>query len=248
MDAYEKIINSIKGLINRWNSLCNLPPNVALFGYIVDHLIQEEKDIQVDLVATQAVRKTAPNTILVVKISGEFSFVKMDRHGDIDIYDYYTADCDTQLIPWDKALNYYDEMDPCRITEDDLKTLRFVDVVDNSDDSIMRYDEDDIIDIHVTKELAREKRFEEQRTVCFNLPDEFLLLCEQFDLPPIQALRGFIGDVTGITNYVKHPTIPPRTDGYNSHGSDERDLAEQYWTRTHWSPDVEKKHGTPLYR
>jgi hypothetical protein len=235
MDAHEKIITSIKNLINRWNSLCNLPPNVALFGYIVDKLIQEEKDIHVDLEATQAVRKLAPNTIVVVEVESDLYYVNMERNGDIDIYEYFAADCDIQLISDVEALVYYDEMDPCRITESDLKTLRWV-----LHDGSMQYDIDDIFKIHDDKEEARKKRFEEQRTVSFDLPDEFLLLCEQFDLTPIQALRGFIGDVTGIINYVKHPTIPPRTDGYNSHGSDERDLAEQYWTRTHWSPDVEK--------
>ena len=42
-------------------------------------------------------------------------------------------------------------------------------------------------------------------------------------------LRGFIADVCGLMNYVKLP----REDGYSSHGSDERDYAEQWFDRAY---------------
>ncbi len=223
------------------------PVTLQVFDEIVDRLIAT--GVVVDMEATTAARNLAPNVVVVVKTDGdevgeELEYVKMDRDGAITYWGYYTPDCDTQLISRSAALDLFDEYDPCRITVDDLQGLRFV---HRDGDLRMFYDEDDIYEIHTDKEAARKKRFEEQRIVSFPLPDEFLLLCEQYELTPTQVLRGFIADVCGIESYVNHPTIPPRTDDYSSHGSDERDLARQYFDRAHWSPDVEEKHGISLH-
>jgi len=59
------------------------------------------------------------------------------------------------------------------------------------------------------------------------LPAEFTRLCKRDGVAPEVVLCGFIADLCGIMNWVKHP----RPDGYSSNGSDERDLAEQYYER-----------------
>lgn len=66
-----------------------------------------------------------------------------------------------------------------------------------------------------------------RRTVKIALPPEFIALCERDQVSPETVLRGFIGDLCGIISWASHP----RADGYNSHGSDERDMAEQYYNR-----------------
>jgi hypothetical protein len=91
MGEHEKIINRIKDLLNT----CGQWPTVVQFDFITNHLLQE--GFPIDQAATQAVRKSAPNTIMVVKIEGELDYVKMDRTGDIEIYGYFDADCDTQV-------------------------------------------------------------------------------------------------------------------------------------------------------
>ena len=75
------------------------------------------------------------------------------------------------------------------------------------------------------------------------LPDEFFELCDKYDLEPLTALRGFVADVCGIVSFANNP----RSDGYNSNGSDERDFAAVYFDRAHWSPEVEEKHGISLH-
>ena len=59
------------------------------------------------------------------------------------------------------------------------------------------------------------------------LPEEFIALCEQDNVTPTLVLRGFIADLAGIMNW----QAAPRADGYNSNGSDERDLAQAYYDR-----------------
>jgi len=59
------------------------------------------------------------------------------------------------------------------------------------------------------------------------LPAEFVILCENHHTTPEIVLRGFIGDVAGIMNWIAHP----REDGYGSNGSDERDRAWAYFDR-----------------
>lgn len=59
------------------------------------------------------------------------------------------------------------------------------------------------------------------------LPEEFIELCEADGVTPEIVLRGFIADVSGIVSWAANP----RTDGYNSNGSDERSMAQEYYER-----------------
>ncbi len=68
------------------------------------------------------------------------------------------------------------------------------------------------------------------------LPPEFSELCEADGVPPETVLRGFIGDLSGIVNWKANP----RADGYNSNGSDEREMAMDYYRRVgypYWKRD-----------
>jgi hypothetical protein len=58
------------------------------------------------------------------------------------------------------------------------------------------------------------------RTVRLRLPLEFVELCERDGVEPAEVLRGFIADLCEL-----------RTEDYNTGGSDERMLAEQYYDR-----------------
>jgi hypothetical protein len=60
-----------------------------------------------------------------------------------------------------------------------------------------------------------------------HLPEEFIALCERDGVTPETVLRGFIADVSGIINWARDP----RSDGYSSNGSDERDMAYAYYER-----------------
>jgi hypothetical protein len=66
-----------------------------------------------------------------------------------------------------------------------------------------------------------------RRQIKITLPDEFLELCKQDQIEPEFVLRGFIGDLCSIISWASDP----RTDGYNSNGSDERRMAMEYYQR-----------------
>jgi hypothetical protein len=68
-------------------------------------------------------------------------------------------------------------------------------------------------------------------TLTLELPPEFVALCERDRVPPEAVLRGFIADLSGIINWAR----APRTDGYNSNGSDERCMAWDYYERVGYS-------------
>ena len=59
------------------------------------------------------------------------------------------------------------------------------------------------------------------------LPAEFIEMCEADGVTPEIVLRGFIADVSGIISWAR----APRQDGYNSNGSDERSMAQDYYER-----------------
>jgi len=59
------------------------------------------------------------------------------------------------------------------------------------------------------------------------LPPEFIELCEHDGVTPELVLRGFIADLAEIVSWADSP----RTDGYNSNGSDERRYAMEYYER-----------------
>lgn len=78
---------------------------------------------------------------------------------------------------------------------------------------------------------GKDGAFESDLTAAITLriPPEFVRECRSVQLSPEAVLRGFIGDLTGIQNYLHHP----RTDGYGSNGSDERDYAEAWFNRAY---------------
>lgn len=75
-----------------------------------------------------------------------------------------------------------------------------------------------------------------KKTVELDLPEEFLALCQRDGVEPERFLRGFIADLCNLTNLQSSP----RTDGYNSNGSDERMIAKDYYYRVgypYWNKD-----------
>jgi hypothetical protein len=66
-----------------------------------------------------------------------------------------------------------------------------------------------------------------KRIVRIELPEEFISLCARDQVEPEIVLRGFIADLCGIMNWMANP----RTDGYSSNGSSERDMAQAYYNR-----------------
>jgi hypothetical protein len=73
----------------------------------------------------------------------------------------------------------------------------------------------------------RQQKNASAKKVCLTLPPEFIALCTRDGVTPEAVLRGFIGDVCEIISWASHP----RTDGYNSNGSDEREMAYAYYER-----------------
>lgn len=70
---------------------------------------------------------------------------------------------------------------------------------------------------------------DETVAVTLRIPPEFIRECRGVQRSPEEVLRGFIGDLAGIQNYTNNP----RADGYTSHGSDERDYAENWLDRAY---------------
>ena len=74
-----------------------------------------------------------------------------------------------------------------------------------------------------------------KRKITIQLPDEFLDLCDEDMVTPERVLRGFIADLCGIISWASCP----RADGYCSNGSDERDMAREYYERVGYPFDTE---------
>ena len=66
------------------------------------------------------------------------------------------------------------------------------------------------------------------KSITIELPEEFLDLCSRDHTTPETILRGFIGDLCGSTSM---DFDKPRDDGYSSNGSDERNMAWDYYDR-----------------
>lgn len=66
-------------------------------------------------------------------------------------------------------------------------------------------------------------------SISLDVPPEFTELCAACECSPATVLRGFIGDLCGLRNYC----ACPREDGYSSHGSDERWMAQSYFERVY---------------
>lgn len=70
---------------------------------------------------------------------------------------------------------------------------------------------------------------DETKNIEVPIPPEFAALCNEIGMSPLEVLRGFIADVCSINNYV----AAPRADGFCSNGSDERDMANDYFERAY---------------
>lgn len=71
-----------------------------------------------------------------------------------------------------------------------------------------------------------------------DLPREFLDFCSIRGISSEAVLRGFIADLCGLMNVF----VCPREDGYSSNGSDERQLALEYFQRAWgWVDDPEHR-------
>lgn len=70
---------------------------------------------------------------------------------------------------------------------------------------------------------------DETEEITLQIPPEFIRLAKLTQMSPEDLLRSFIADVTGIHNYLSCP----RADEYNSNGSDEQDLAEEWLRRAY---------------
>jgi hypothetical protein len=66
-------------------------------------------------------------------------------------------------------------------------------------------------------------------TLDLELPREFLTFCQHCNLSPATILRGFVADLCSLHNWVSCP----REDGYSTNGSDERDVAKDYFRRAY---------------
>jgi len=66
-----------------------------------------------------------------------------------------------------------------------------------------------------------------EKKIEIDLPDEFVEICRSDGVEPETVLRGFIADLAEIHNWANNP----RSDGYDSNGSDERQLANEYYRR-----------------
>lgn len=67
------------------------------------------------------------------------------------------------------------------------------------------------------------KDFPENKELTITVPDQFMAFCAENMVNPIDVLCGFVGDLTGVVGGDLGKCI--------SNGSDERDLAEQYFLR-----------------
>ncbi len=66
------------------------------------------------------------------------------------------------------------------------------------------------------------------KSIRIELPSEFTELCSRDKTTPEEVLRGFIADLCRISTFA---SAPQRDDGYQSNGSDERELVWQYYER-----------------
>lgn len=73
---------------------------------------------------------------------------------------------------------------------------------------------------------------DETETIELDVPPELIELCDACGVRPEVLLRGFIADLCGLQNLRDRP----REDGYDSNGSDERMLAQDWFDRAHGKP------------
>ena len=228
-----------------YDRLCELAQNImrrrpeltgaALYDAVTAVLV--DTGFEVDHRETEILRSTRPHGVTVLEVGGEPVLLTFDDDG-FSMWDFTPEDVPELVAEADACNEFYDKLTELpALTAEDLSSLLFVKVFGGR-----FYEYNDLMELVLKKEDERQQRWDEQRSTTIELPDEFLLLCEQYGLTPQAALRGFIADVCGIKNYSSNP----RQDGYCSNGSDEREQARAYFDRAHWRPEVEEKHGIGL--
>lgn len=80
---------------------------------------------------------------------------------------------------------------------------------------------------HIVPGVEGQFVHDETVELTLRVPPEFLRECRRVQMKPEDVLRGFIADVSDISNYVNRP----RADGYSSNGSDEREMASAWLDR-----------------
>ena len=189
-------------------------PDPALFDRITGQLAAA--GVAIDLAATASARTESPNVIAVFELedAGErwLNYIETIA-GEVDIYEYY-GKIEVELATLEKYAGYnYD--DYIRITKADVAGLRYIERAGQP-----WYDENELDTIHARKDEERRARREAMSKVALVLPPEFLDLCEEVKQEPAAILQGFIADLCHLYG-----------EEYNSHGSDERDMAEAYFDR-----------------
>lgn len=186
----------------------------AAFTALTAQLV--EAGIPVDEERTRAVREQSPNTVAVfVDEYEQPNYIHWDTAGaSFVIYGYYDDPQIVNLCTEEQALMSYDG-DEAPLSPEDLAPLRSI-----VKDGVTHYDSDDVDLVHHRKLEERKRRRDEARTITLSLPDKFLNLCEECKVEPAQVLRGFVADLCRLEE-----------GDYITNGSDERDLASQYFDR-----------------
>jgi len=186
------------------------PTDPALFDTITGRLAAI--GIVINRKETQKGRAQNPNLVVVVQLQHQEAYLEyIELSGeDFDIY-AYDGDVLVDLLTESEALRLCEPP----LGPGDLEGVRYLER-----DGTQHFVEDDIRRIFERKEAQRMAKREEARTVCLNLPDAFLELCEEVKTDPQTVLRGFMADLCNL-----------RSGDYSTNGSDERDLAERYFER-----------------
>ena len=207
MDIYDKIQAICATAISQHSAT-----SPVLFDLITDQLLAA--GISIDRVATTQARAQSPNVVAVLgeETSGYQEYIELEG----DDFAVYPLEDDGRVLVelvTEKEARFYCE--DITLTSEDLSSLRCIER-----DGVRLYSDDDIIRVSARKhEQLRAKR-EGQRILTLNLPDEFLQLCEEVGTTPATILEGFIADLCDL-----------RERPYITNGSDERDLAEEYFDR-----------------
>jgi len=214
----EDDMDNTEGFIDQVTELCRAAAasvdmtETSAFDSIVVRL--GEAGINIDADGTRDARATSPNTLAVIEDPDEgLDFIQWDGGADFTVYGYEKGALLAELCSEAAALEDF-FMDP-PLSLEDLEPLRFV-----LQDGVKHYDVDDVYLVHEKKVEARKKKREETRAVSLSLPDEFMDLCDECKVDPTAVLRGFIADLCHL-----------ETRPYITSGSDERDMAEQYFER-----------------
>jgi len=168
--------------------------------------------VNVDQDTTQQGRGQSPNLVAVFRpMPGEDYLEYIQLEGEQFTVYAYDGEPLTNLLAETDALNVCDPP----LQPSDLAQLRHL-----IRDGVKFYDEDDVWLIVEKKQAEKETKRAELTVMTLELPEEFLDLCEDVKTSPATILRGFIADLCNL-----------RSGEYNTNGSDERDLAEQYFAR-----------------